>query len=52
MLWDAGELTQAQSWDWDVYYSMAGTGTTGGLAVSIPSALMRRSIRVNSSGTV
>ena len=29
MLWDAAELTQAQSWDWDAYYSQTGTGTSG-----------------------
>ena len=29
MLWDAAELAQAQSWDWDSYYSRAGVGATG-----------------------
>lgn len=29
LLWDAAELTQQQSWDWDAYYSQAGVGTSG-----------------------
>ena len=29
MLWDAAELTQQQSWDWDAYYNRAGVGSTG-----------------------
>ena len=29
LLWDAAELTQQQSWDWDAYYNQLGTGTTG-----------------------
>jgi hypothetical protein len=29
LLWDAAELTQQQSWDWDAYYDQTGTGTTG-----------------------
>ena len=28
-LWDAAELTQAQSWDWDAYYDQTGVGRTG-----------------------
>ena len=29
MLWDAAELTQQQSWDWDSYYAQNGTGSSG-----------------------
>ena len=29
LLWDAAELAKAQSWDWDAYYSRAGTGSAG-----------------------
>lgn len=29
MLWDAAELTQQQSWDWDAYYDRTGIGRTG-----------------------
>ena len=29
MLWDAAELTQRQSWDWDAYYAQTGVGTQG-----------------------
>ena len=29
MLWDAAELTQQQSWDWDAYYAQTGVGTQG-----------------------
>ena len=29
MLWDAGELTFEQSWDWDSYYAQTGVGATG-----------------------
>lgn len=29
MLWDAAELTQQQSWDWDAYYDQTGIGRTG-----------------------
>jgi len=29
LLWDAAELTQQQSWDWDAYYDQLGVGTTG-----------------------
>ena len=32
LLWDAAELTQQQSWDWDAYYDETGTGRTGALA--------------------
>jgi len=28
-LWDAAELTQQQSWDWDAYYDGTGVGRTG-----------------------
>jgi hypothetical protein len=28
-LWDAAELTQQQSWDWDAYYDRTGVGRTG-----------------------
>lgn len=29
LLWDAAELTQQQSWDWDAYYDQTGIGRTG-----------------------
>ncbi|EDQ88470.1 uncharacterized protein MONBRDRAFT_26201 [Monosiga brevicollis MX1] len=29
MLWDLGELTWQQSWDWDSYYNQTGIGATG-----------------------
>ena len=29
MLWDAAEITQQQSWDWDAYYSQTGVGHSG-----------------------
>ena len=29
LLWDAAELTQQQSWDWDAYYDRTGVGRTG-----------------------
>lgn len=29
LLWDAAELTQQQSWDWDAYYEQTGVGRTG-----------------------
>jgi hypothetical protein len=29
LLWDAAELTQQQSWDWDAYYEQTGVGSTG-----------------------
>ena len=32
LLWDAAELTQQQSWDWDAYYAQLGEGTTGAYA--------------------
>ena len=32
LLWDAAELTQQQSWDWDAYYDQTGIGRTGALA--------------------
>ena len=31
LLWDAAELTQQQSWDWDAYYDQAGVARTGAL---------------------
>ena len=30
-LWDAAELTEAQSWDWDAYYHRTGIGGKGAL---------------------
>ena len=36
-LWDAAELAQQQSWDWDAYYRGTGIGTTGAyVGKSIP----------------
>lgn len=35
MLWDAAELTQQQSWDWDSYYAQTGVGRTGAY-VNVP----------------
>jgi hypothetical protein len=29
LLWDAAELTQQQSWDWDAYYDQSGVGSSG-----------------------
>lgn len=34
MLWDAAELTQQQSWDWDAYYDQTGTGRTSQTGLS------------------
>jgi hypothetical protein len=32
LLWDAADLTQKQSWDWDAYYDQVGVARTGALA--------------------
>ena len=32
LLWDAADLAQKQSWDWDAYYDQVGTARTGALA--------------------
>ena len=34
LLWDAAELTQAQSWDWDAYYDQVRAPLTGGRATT------------------